>query len=185
MISVKELAYKANSGTFDEPVDRASQGRHVDVVHVVFAEGGGAFDREAEPALAAGATQVREEAAQLSLAEVRVDIAPAQRTEARILDRVAADDRAAAGAAVRVGEDRLDGAAGVGGAAVLVAVRREALERVPAEVGAGGGRDGGVVELLELVLADVADRDPGLSGARRVEGEAEGVAETVAVDLVA
>ncbi len=55
---------------------------------------------------------------------------------ARSRDDVAADDRAAAAAAVGVGEDRLHGAAGVRGAAVFVLVRGEALEGVPAEVGA-------------------------------------------------
>ena len=145
----------------------------------------GLVDGEAELAVAAGPLQVGDEAAQLALAEVGVDVAPCRERQAAVADDVAADDRAAAAAAVRVGEDRLDRAARVGGAAVFVLVGGEALEGVPAEVGAARRGDGRVVELLELVLADVADRDPRLRGADRVEGEAEGVAQAVAVDLVA
>ena len=169
----------------DEAVDRPFQRGDVEVVGVVFAEGGRAFDREPELALAAGPLQVGDEAAQLALAEVGVDVALIESAQAAVADDVAADDRAAAAAAVGVGEDRFGRTAGVRGVTVFFGVGSEALERVPAEVGAARGRDGRVVELLELVLADVADRDPRLRGADRVEGEAEGVAQAVAVDLVA
>ncbi len=149
---------RASAGV--EPVDRPFQRGYVEPVALVFAEGAGARDAEAEPAVAARALQVCDERAQLSLAEVGVDVAPAQPAEAGVADDIAADDRAAAGAAVGVGEDRFDGAAGVGRAAVFVRVPPESLKGVPAEVGAAGPGDGRVVELLEAVLADVADRDP-------------------------
>src|SRR5262249_62052762 len=81
--------------------------------------------------------------------------------------------------------DRFRRPARVGRAAVFVLVLGKALEGVPAEVGTARRAHGRVVELLELVLADVADRDPWLRAADLVEGEAERVAQAVAVDLVA
>ena len=59
---------------------------------------------------------------------------------------------------------------------------RAALERAPAEVGAAALAAAHEVDLLDLVLADVADRQ--VAGAA-VEGEAPGVAQAVAVDLPA
>src|SRR5215203_3249837 len=168
-----------------EPVDRPFQRNHVEPALLVFPEGTGGLNRQAEPAIVAGPLEVRDERAQLSLTEVGIDVAPAQAWQPRVADDVAADDRAAAAAAAAtVGEDRLDGAAGVRRAAVLVLVLREALEGVPAEVGAARPSHGRVIELLELVLPDVADRDPRLLMGR-VEREAKGVAQPVAVDLVA
>ena len=95
----------------------------------VFAEGAGRVDVQAEPVVAARPPQVGDEAAQLALAEVGVDVALVQRRQMPVGDYVAADDRATAAAAVRVGEDRLDRAAGVRRAAVGAAVGGEALER--------------------------------------------------------
>src|SRR5215210_1589683 len=55
----------------------------------------------------------------------------------------------------------------------------EALEVVPAEVGAVRGAEGQVVDLLEAVLPDVPDRDSRLAGmADQVEREAVGIAQT-------
>src|SRR6476659_5992993 len=150
---------------------------------VVFAEGAGSCHVQAERVLAARPLQVGDEAAQLSLAEIGIDVAFVERRQVPVGDHVAADDRAAAAAAVRVGEDRLDRAARVGGAAVRAPIGGEALERVPAEIGAVGYRHGRVVELLEAILADVADRDSGLLRRHRVEGEAERIAQAIAVDL--
>src|SRR4051795_11380962 len=109
--------FRASAG--DKPEDGAFERGHVEPVALVFAEGAGALDLEAELAVAAGPLQVGGERTQLSLAEVRVDVAAAQAAEAGVADHVTADDRAAATAAVRVGEDRLDGGAGVRGAAVF------------------------------------------------------------------
>src|SRR5262249_52972698 len=148
-------------------------------------EGAGAVDSEAELVVAAGAVEVGDEAAELALAEVGVDVALIEGAQVAVTDHVAADDRAATTAAVGVGEDRLDSAAGIRGAAVFFLIWSEALEGVPAEVGAAGAGGRRVVELLEAVLADVADRDSRLLGADGVEGEAEGVAEAVGIDLVA
>ena len=63
---------------------------------------------------------------------------------------------------MRVGEDRFDGPARVRRAAVFFLVGGEPLEGVPAEVGALRRGHGRVVDLLEAVLADVADREPRL-----------------------
>src|SRR3954452_2893603 len=153
---------------WDQTVNRTFDRGHVEAVLVVFAEGRGAFDGGAEDAVAACPLQVRHEAAQLPLTEVGVDVAAPQAPQAGVADDVAADDRAAAVAAVAVGEDRFDGAAGIRGAAVFVAVFGEALEGVPAEVRPPGRPNRRVVDLLELVLADVADRDPRLLGRGRV-----------------
>ena len=81
--------------------------------------------------VAARPPEVGHEAAQLSLAEVGVDVAPAQRGEVGRVDDVAADDRAAAVAAVRVGEDRFGRAARVRGAAVFFACRGRSPRRRP------------------------------------------------------
>ena len=72
----------------------------VEAVGVVFAERGRGGDREAELVIAAGAPQARDEAAQLPLAEVGVDVAPCRESGGAVGDDVAADDRAAAAAAV-------------------------------------------------------------------------------------
>ena len=144
----------------NEPVDRSFERGDIDPPLRVFAERARRGDRRAEEPIAASPVQVRDEGSQLPLAEVGVDVVAPKRAEPGIADDVAADDRAAAVAAVGVGEDRFDGPARVRRAAVFVPVGGVALERVPAEVGARRGGDGGVVELLEPVLADVADRDP-------------------------
>ena len=65
---------------------------------VVFAEGGGGGDGEAELVVVGGPFQVGDEAAQLALAEVGVDVALIERGQATVGDDVAADDRAAAAA---------------------------------------------------------------------------------------
>src|SRR5436309_14361993 len=129
---------------------------------------------------------MRDEAAHDAGAVIGVEVAAAQRGWPTGPDHVAADDRAAATVAgVAVGEDRLGRAAGIGSAAVFFFVGVEALESVPAEVGAAGTGEGRVVKLLEAILADVADRDSRLPGGDRVEGEAERIAQAVGVDLVA
>src|SRR5436305_2735135 len=78
---------------WNQTVNRAFDGGHVEAVPVVFAEGRGAFDGGAEDAVAAGRLQVRREAAQLPLAEVGVEVAAAQSAEPGTADDVAADDR--------------------------------------------------------------------------------------------
>src|SRR4051794_35765091 len=111
------------------------------------------------------------EAAQNTRAVVRVDVTAAQRARPSGAHNVAADDRAAAAvAAMAVVQDRLGRAAGVGGSAVFFFVGVKALEGVPAEIGALGAGESRVVELLEAVLADVADCDPRLRRGGRVEG---------------
>src|SRR4051812_904086 len=195
---------------WDQTVNRTFDGGEIEAVVVVFAAGRGGFDGGGggagsprpppggggggqrsppqgggEGAAPPGPLEGGEEAAQLPREEVGVDVAAAKSRGAGTGDDVPADDRAAVVAAVAVGEDRLDGAARIRGAAVFVAVLGEALEGVPAEVRAAGRGDRRVVELLELVLADVADRDPRLLRRGGVEGEAEGVAQPVAVDLIA
>src|SRR5881394_2369282 len=150
---------------------------------LVFTEGAGFGDTETELVVVARATQVGNEAAQLALAEVGVDVAFVERGEMLVGDHVTTDERAAAAAFVRVGEDRLDGPARIVGAAIFVFVGGESLECVPAEVGALRRGDGGVVDLLEAVLADVADHEPRVSRVRHpVEGETEGIAQAGAVD---
>jgi hypothetical protein len=59
-----------------EAENRPFLGGDVEVVGVVFAEGGRALHAESELAIAAGPLQMRDEAAQLALAEVGVDVAP-------------------------------------------------------------------------------------------------------------
>ncbi len=96
----------------------------------------------------------------------------------RIAHDVAAGDRLAAGAVVL--EDRRDVARG-GARRVRAVVERAALEALPAEVG-GAALRRGVVDLLGVVLADVADEQ--VAG-RAVEREAKRVAQAVGVDLAA
>jgi hypothetical protein len=59
----------------NEAIDRAFERADVEAMGAVFAEGGRAWDREAEPAVAAGLLQMGGEASQLALAEVGVDVA--------------------------------------------------------------------------------------------------------------
>ena len=116
----------------------------------------------------------RDQGAHLARAEVAVDVAVEERAQPRVADDVAADDRAGrAGDAVDL--DRLHGLAR--GRGMRARERGEALEVVPAEVGAVGRRQRQVVDLLEAVLADVADRDPRLA---RIGDEVEGEAVRVA-----
>ena len=96
----------------------------------------------------------------MALAVVGVDVAAVEGGQGAVGDDVAADHRAAAGARVGVGEDRLASSRPDPACPSLLRRTAEALDRVPAEVGAAGRGDGRVVDLLEAVLADVADRDP-------------------------
>src|SRR3954447_12573000 len=59
---------------WDQTVNRTFDGGEIEAVLVVFAEGRGAFDGGAEDAVSTGPLQVRDEAAQLPLAEVGVDV---------------------------------------------------------------------------------------------------------------
>src|SRR6185437_16106052 len=156
----RPLGSGAEALLLDEAVDGAVLGGDVDVVGVVFAEGGGGGDGEAQFVVGGGAMEVGGEGAELALAVVGVDVAAAEGGGGRVGDDVAADHRATAIAGVGVGEDRFGRAAGVGRPRVFVGVGGAALEGVPAEVRAAGRGDRRVVDLLEAVLADVADREP-------------------------
>ena len=111
------------------------------------------------------------------LAEVAEHVAPGQPRQLPVADDDAAGDRAPALAVAARDDGRH-----VAGRALPRRVARAALERTPAEVGAAALAAAHEVDLLDLVLADVADRQVARAA---VEGEAPGVAQAVAVDLPA
>src|SRR6185503_20523054 len=155
--------YPSGSLPANQPVDRAVEGGHVDVVVGADAERARVVDVEADRVVVPRTGGVRGQAADVALVEVRVDVAPAQRAERVIADHHAAGDRASAAPAVRlvvrVLEDR--GAVAVlGPRGIVVAGEVEPvppLEVVPAEVRAAKRLAALEVNLLPAVLADVAD----------------------------
>ena len=109
-------------------------------------------------------------------AEVAEHVAPVE-VEPRVAHDHAARDRAVA-VAVRADDHRRD----VAGRRLAGRVARAALERPPAEVRAAPAAARHEVDLLVLVLADVADREVARAA---VEREAPRVAQAVRVDLAA
>src|SRR5215208_4792684 len=118
--------------------------------------------------------------AERAVAEVAVDVAAGPAAPERaVADHLIAGDRAEA-LVVRTLDHRRHGARG---ATALVAAA--ALEDIPAEVVSAAGRQaavaaGHVVDLLDLVLTDVADHEAAVAA---VEGEAVRVPQPVCVDL--
>ena len=110
-------------------------------------------------------------------AEVAEHVAPAQVGQPSVAHDHAAGDRAVA-AAVQA----LDHGPDVAWCGLARRVAAAPLERAPAEVRALAAAAAHEVDLLDLVLADVADREVARAA---VEGEAPWVAQAVAVDLAA
>src|SRR5215211_4166300 len=150
------------SATGGDPVDRAVKRGCVDAAAGVLAEGGEARDAQPRRALLRGAARSQLRRLDPAAAEVAEDVAAVQRRDGAVADHHAARDRAVA----------------VGGLAGRVAAA--ALEGAPAEVPAAAGAH--EVDLLDLVLADVADRQVAVAA---VEREPPRVAQPVGVDLVA
>ena len=117
----------------------------------------------------------RHEAVEISGAVVAVDVAAVEGRKRAVADDVAAGDGAGA-PVVAVFEDRRDRVRG--GLVLVEAVG--SLKGRPAEVGPLGLALLPVVDLLEGVLADVADRDRAGLG---VEAEAPRISQPVGVDL--
>jgi hypothetical protein len=163
-----------------EAIDRAVERGDVDVTARPFAERARVGDVDAERAVALPPPPVRDEAAELARAEVRIQVAAAEASQRPVADDVAADDRAAA-PGMRILEDRR--LVVVSGSGCLVVARKPkamvALEVVPAEVGAAKAPAPLIIDLLEPILADVPDQDPAA-----VEREPVGIAQSERVDLV-
>src|SRR5829696_7255217 len=94
--------------------------------------------------------------------------------------RAVADHHAAGDGAVAPAVEALDDRPHVAGRRLARRIPAAALERAPAEVLAAAAAH--EVDLLDLVLADVADRQVAVAA---VEREAPGVAQAVGVDLAA
>src|SRR5688572_1940733 len=113
------------------------------MARAILPEGAEATHLDAERAVAAGAVDAWDEAAQLARAKVPVHVAAGKRGQRRIADDIAARDRAAPLAPV--GEDRRDGA----GCRLILVEALGSLEGRPAEVGAARPARRRVVHLLE------------------------------------
>ena len=121
------------------------------------------------------ATEAGNEAADVAVAEIRVEVTAGEARQAWVADHVSADDRAAVG--VGIGEGREYGWVVTGVSGVWLV----ALPSGPAEVPPLGGRPGDVIDLLARTRPHVTDREP---AGGRVKRESPWVPKAVAVDLV-
>src|SRR2546421_7783517 len=136
-----------------EPVDVPVQRCGVDVAGAVLPERRQRVDSQAGRLVAARALRREPHGEDVGPAVVAVDVASVQGRQPRIAHHVAADEGAEA-RRVAWSELRRNGAGGPSGA---VAVK--ALEDAPPVVGAAARSLLLEVDLLEQVLADVADRE--------------------------
>src|SRR5215216_994760 len=162
------------SATGGDPVDRAVERGCVDAAAGVLAEGGEARDAQPRRALLRGAARSQLRRLDPAAAEVAEDVAAVQRRDGAVADHDARDR------AVAVAVEALHHRAHVAGGGLAGRVAAAALEGAPAEVPAAAGAH--EVDLLDLVLADVADRQVAVAA---VEREPPRVAQPVGVDLVA
>src|SRR5205085_3446739 len=157
-----------------EPVDRAVERRQVHASRGILSE-----RREARDPQPGVVPLAPARAGQLGPVDARVavvpeDVPPGEVRHLRVTHHVTADDRAVAG---RVARDEHRRLVVVSGARLEAA---EPLEDAPAVIGAGGLLAGREVDLLPVVLADVAEGDvAGLP----VEREAVRIAKPVGPDL--
>src|SRR4051794_27524631 len=156
-----------------DAVDRPVERRGVDATAGVLAERREARDPQARRALGGRTARPQPRRLDPSAAEVAEHVAPVERR-----DRTVADDDAAGDGAVAAAVEALDDRAHVAGSGLAGRVAAAALERAPAEILAAAAAH--EVDLLDRVLADIADREvPGAA----VEGEPPRIAQPVAVDL--
>src|SRR5438874_1399978 len=157
-----------------EPIHIAIQGYGVYVAAHVLSERRRGGHPQPGGVVVARAARCELDRVDVGLAVVAVEIAAVEPGQARVAHHVAADQRAEA---VLVGgrDLRRDGSGGIPGAVAM-----EALEHAPPVVRAAAGAAGLEVDLLELVLADIADRQVARPP---VEAEAVWVPEPVDPDL--
>src|SRR5438445_2085945 len=150
------------------------QGGRVHVAARVLPEGRQAAHPQPGGVVVARAARREPYRVDVRLAVVAVEVAPAEPRQGRVAHHVAADERAEA---VLVGgrDLRLDGPWSAAGSVAV-----EALEDAPAVVGAAAGALRLDVDLLELVLADVPDRQVARPA---VEAEPVRVPQAVGPDL--